>query len=165
MVFIAEKPRGRFFWKTRGRFFCPAIKGNPRQKNRPLITNDTQSDETISKTYVYSLAPQYITPRGPETQTNTATDGSMSVYGYVTISYNRQAYTQTIDKFLLTEVEGGWEIEDHSERQGDGSSVLTKHPSSTIISVGGMPHAEKCQEAKQKWHFPRDAERDRKSVV
>lgn len=63
---------------------------------------------------MYSLAPQYITPRGPETQTNTATDGSMSVYGYVTISYNRQAYTQTIDKFLLTEVEGGWEIEDHS---------------------------------------------------
>ena len=67
---------------------------------------------------MYSLAPQYITPRGPETQTNTATDGSMSVYGYVTISYNRQAYTQTIDKFLLTEVEGGWEIEDNSKTRG-----------------------------------------------
>lgn len=67
----------------------------------------TVSGDTHTKTFVYSTEAEYITPRASSTQTNAGWDSSVSVYGYLTITYNTSQ-----SQYLLTGVSGGWDIAD-----------------------------------------------------
>lgn len=70
-----------------------------------------------TKTYVYSTEAEYVTPRANgNTQTNTGWDDSISVYGYITVTYNSKPHTvnSNITDYLLTKVSGGWERKDSS---------------------------------------------------
>lgn len=75
----------------------------------------TSKETTHTKTYVYSTQPEYVTPRAyGDTQTNTGWDNSISVYGYITITYNSRPYSSNsnVTEYLLTNVSGGWEKSD-----------------------------------------------------
>lgn len=81
-------------------------------------TPATLSNETsCTKTYVYSTQSEYVTPKAiGNTQTNTGWDDSISVYGYITVTYNSRKTSQDSDvtEYLLTNVSGGWEKNDSS---------------------------------------------------
>lgn len=72
---------------------------------------------SYTKTYVYSTQAEYVTPKANgNTQTNTGWDDSISVYGYITITYNSRPFSSgsNITEYLLTKVSGGWERSDSS---------------------------------------------------
>lgn len=79
----------------------------------PATTRSTDTGE-ISKTFVYSVQSEYVTPRAyGSTLSGTGWDDSYSVYGYITIVYNSQPYNSTgIYEYLLTSVYGGWDRSD-----------------------------------------------------
>ena len=74
----------------------------------------TSEGTNITKTMVFSTLPEYVTPRAGQSQSNSGMDDSISVYGYITVNYDRQNYNQNVYKYLLTNVSGGWERRDTS---------------------------------------------------
>lgn len=74
----------------------------------------TSEGTNITKTMVFSTDPEYITPRVSLSQSNDNWDDSSSMYGYITITFDRQYYNQNVYKYLLTRVSGGWERKDNS---------------------------------------------------
>ncbi|MCD8192371.1 MAG: hypothetical protein LUD55_06240 [Oscillospiraceae bacterium] len=77
----------------------------------PAAVSDGESN---TQTYVYSTQSEYVTPKASgNTQTNTGWDDSLSVYGYITITYNSRPYNDSgVTEYLLTKVSGGWERSD-----------------------------------------------------
>lgn len=78
------------------------------------IPDSTSNDDSYTKTFVYSTQAEYVTPRATNTQTNAGWDNSISVYGYITITYHEREYftNNGVSEYLLTKVEGGWEKSD-----------------------------------------------------
>jgi uncharacterized cupin superfamily protein len=77
----------------------------------------TSNETSQTKTYVYSTQAAYVTPRSNgNTQTNTGWDDSISVYGYITVTYNSRPYGSkaNVTEYLLTKVSGGWQRSDSS---------------------------------------------------
>lgn len=74
----------------------------------------TTEGTSTTKTMVFSTAPEYVTPRVAGSQSNSGMDNSLSMYGYITIKYDRRSYNQNVYEYLLTNVSGGWEKKDNS---------------------------------------------------
>ncbi len=113
-------------------------------------TPATVSDGTShTKTYVYSTQPEYVTPKANgNTQSNAGWDDSISVYGYITVTYNSRPFSSSSDitEYLLTKVSGGWEQSDSSVSMSNRfvaytcqymfapSQVTWKYPTSNTFS-------------------------------
>lgn len=79
------------------------------------VSKERSAQQTQSKTYVFSTQPQYVTPRIFDAhQTNDGWDDSISVYGYVTITYDAVTQSNGTVYYLLSKVEGGWERDDQT---------------------------------------------------
>ena len=104
--------------------------------------------EEHSKTYVYCVSPEYITPyTNGNTQTNGGWDSTYSVYGSVTVTYNTRPHDNSVaEEYLLTKVSGSWEIKDRSvsisdrfvaytcQGVGEQSQITQKTPTSNSFS-------------------------------
>ncbi|MEF2837048.1 MAG: hypothetical protein U0N82_04930 [Oscillospiraceae bacterium] len=109
-------------------------------------TPATEVTETeVSRTFVFSANEDFIVPRSSHSQTNDGWDSSISVYGYLTVRYSLNNYNGT-DKYLLTNVSGGWEREDSSvsivdryvgytcQSVFDNSQITYNYPSSNSFN-------------------------------
>lgn len=75
----------------------------------------TANETAHTKTYVYSTQAEYVTPKANgNTQSSTGWDDSISVYGYIKVTYNSRpnGANSNVTEYLLTNVSGGWEKSD-----------------------------------------------------
>lgn len=113
----AHSPQTRAFSPVRASVEIIGEDGNEYSVDVFEYTPSTISNNLRQiRTFVFSTEPEYVTSRAGNTQSNTAWDDSISVYGYITVAYNSRP--AGIDgrntEYLLTNVSGGWEISDHS---------------------------------------------------
>lgn len=83
------------------------------------LPGSSSNGTTQTKTLVYSTSPEYVSPRAGHSQTNGGYDSSISVYGYITITYDVLPFNDYQDKYLLETVSGGWEKSENSVVMSD----------------------------------------------